>query len=306
LTYPRSSDHTRNAANREGKARVVPLPFYQLERLRCLLVDSQAHISTFRFNNDREAVISAALEGGAARIIDPSCDLAANWFALALAKAHPGIVFAAVETHPHDATTYNDEVGMYYREMAREPEVAAISEFGLDYFRVLSLREIQRAVFCAHLQLALACHLLCIIHVGDSHDDVIERLTDANPPRVPAEMAATIVLVMESMVVFLSCRRPIRTMKGYKNRISRFWHFCIIKNGRSDAPSSVTFRSKRVSIKNIEDEGWGIWLKKGHSVRSFPCVATLLVLKHVSKDSPNDEKTHHIISLTLLARLFPF
>ncbi len=141
-----------------------------------MLVDSHAHIDTSRFQNDREAVIQAAFEGGVTRIVDPGCDLASSRVALALAKAHPGAVFAGVGTHPHDATTYTDEVGMLYRQMAREPEVVAIGEFGLDYFRMLSPREVQRAVFCAHLQLARECDLPCIIHVRDSHDDVIELL----------------------------------------------------------------------------------------------------------------------------------
>ena len=34
----------------------------------------------------------------------------------------------------------------------------------------------QRAVFCSHLDLARQCDLPCIIHVRDSHDDVIELL----------------------------------------------------------------------------------------------------------------------------------
>jgi TatD DNase family protein len=139
-----------------------------------LLVDSHAHIDTSRFNADREAVISAAIEGGVTRIVDPGCDLASSRFALSLARTHPGVIFAGVGTHPHDATTYSDEVGAHYRELAREPEVVAIGEFGLDYFRMLSPREVQRAVFCAHLQLARDCDLPCIIHVRDSHDDVIE------------------------------------------------------------------------------------------------------------------------------------
>jgi TatD DNase family protein len=141
-----------------------------------LLVDSHAHIDTPRFNADREAVIRAAYEGGITRIVDPGCDLPSSQHALQLAKEHPAMVFAGVGTHPHDATTYSDEVGQHYREMAREPEVVAIGEFGLDYFRMLSPRDVQRAVFCAHLDLARACNLPCIIHVRDSHDDVIELL----------------------------------------------------------------------------------------------------------------------------------
>lgn len=141
-----------------------------------MLVDSHAHIDTPRFNSDREAVIRAAYEGGITRIVDPGCDLPSSQHALQLAKEHPGMVFAGVGTHPHDATTYTDEVGQHYREMAREPEVVAIGEFGLDYFRMLSPRDVQRAVFCAHLELARECNLPCIIHVRDSHDDVIELL----------------------------------------------------------------------------------------------------------------------------------
>jgi TatD DNase family protein len=141
-----------------------------------LLVDSHCHIDAARFNADREAVIQAAFEGGVTRIIDPGCDLASSEHALALAKAHPGMIYAGVGTHPHDASTHTEEVGARYRAMAKEPEVVAIGEFGLDYFRMLSPRDVQRAVFVAHLELARACNLPCIIHVRDSHGDVIELL----------------------------------------------------------------------------------------------------------------------------------
>jgi TatD DNase family protein len=141
-----------------------------------LLVDSHCHIDAARFNADREAVIQAAFEGGVTRIIDPGCDLASSEHALALAKVHPGMIYAGVGTHPHDASTHTEEVGARYRVMAKEPEVVAIGEFGLDYFRMLSPRDVQRAVFVAHLELARACNLPCIIHVRDSHNDVIELL----------------------------------------------------------------------------------------------------------------------------------
>jgi TatD DNase family protein len=109
-------------------------------------------------------------------MVDPGCDLVSSQAALALAKAYPGIIFAGVGIHPHEATTYTQEVEAQLREMAHEPEVVAIGEFGLDYFRMLSPREIQRDVFCAHLKLARECHLPCIIHVRDAHDDVMELL----------------------------------------------------------------------------------------------------------------------------------
>jgi TatD DNase family protein len=141
-----------------------------------VLTDSHCHIDASRFNTDREAVIAAAVAGGVTRMINPGVELSSSQAALALAKYHSGVIYAGVGVHPHDATTFNEEVGVQLRELAGEEEVVAIGEFGLDYFRMLSPRDVQRAVFCAHLELARACNLPCIIHVRDSHDDVIELL----------------------------------------------------------------------------------------------------------------------------------
>lgn len=141
-----------------------------------MFFDSHAHVDTPRFNEDREATLQAALAGGVTRIVDPGCDLPSSMAALALAKAHPGFVYAGVGVHPHDATTYSAEVRTQLRTLADEPEVVAIGEFGLDYFRMLTPRDIQREVFCAHLELARECNLPCIIHVRDAHDDVMELL----------------------------------------------------------------------------------------------------------------------------------
>jgi len=146
------------------------------ERIDGVLTDSHAHIDTSRFDQDREAVVAAALAGGVTRIIDPGTDLSSSQFAVTLAQAHPGVVFAAVGVHPHDATTYTPAVEAHLRELAQEPQVVAIGEFGLDYFRMLSPRDVQRSVFCAHLQLAREFDLPCIIHVRDAHDDVMELL----------------------------------------------------------------------------------------------------------------------------------
>ena len=141
-----------------------------------MLVDSHTHLDTSRFNADRESVIQAAVAGGVTRMVDPGCDLASSCAAIALAKAYPDVVFAGVGVHPHDATTYNDEVERHFRELVHDSTVVAIGEFGLDYYRMLSPREVQRAVFCAHLELARAYGLPCIIHVRDAHDDVMELL----------------------------------------------------------------------------------------------------------------------------------
>lgn len=146
-----------------------------------MLIDSHAHVDTPRFNVDREAVIQNALAGGITAIIDPGCDLPSSEAAVALAQAHPGVIFAGVGVHPHEATTYTPDVEARLRELLREPGVVAVGEFGLDYFRMLSPRDVQREVFCAHLRLAREYDLPCIIHTRDAHDEVIELLHEYGP-----------------------------------------------------------------------------------------------------------------------------
>ncbi|GHO44604.1 TatD family hydrolase [Ktedonospora formicarum] len=141
-----------------------------------MLTDSHTHIDTIRFQEDREDVIQRAIEGGVTRMIDPGCDLASSQAALQLAQEHPGVIFAGVGVHPHDASTYTAEVEAQLRALTKEPEVVAIGEFGLDYYRMLTPRDTQRTVFCAHLDLAREYDLPCIIHVRDSHEDVTELL----------------------------------------------------------------------------------------------------------------------------------
>ncbi|GCE10901.1 TatD family hydrolase [Tengunoibacter tsumagoiensis] len=141
-----------------------------------MLIDSHTHIDTSRFDADRAEVIAAAFAGGVTRMIDPGCDLPSSQAALLLAKAYPGRIFAGVGVHPHESTTYTPEVEAHLRQMLQEPEVVAVGEFGLDYFRMLSPRDVQREVFCAHLRLAREYNRPCIIHVREAHEDVVELL----------------------------------------------------------------------------------------------------------------------------------
>jgi len=144
-------------------------------------VDSHTHIDNVRFDADREAVIQAALAGGVTRMVDPGCDLSSSRSALALAKAYPGIIFAGVGVHPHDAKTYTDEVEIALREMVQEPEVVAIGEFGLDYFRMQNTPEQQAYLFRQQLSLAKELHKPIVIHCRDAHTDVQKAIAEFYP-----------------------------------------------------------------------------------------------------------------------------
>src|SRR5579883_866796 len=141
-----------------------------------MLIDTHTHVQVHQFAGDRQQVIAAAFADGIDRLIVPGVDVESSRDALALATAYPGRIFAAVGTHPHDATTLTDEALAAERELAQEPGVVAIGEIGLDYYRNLSPHETQRAALVAQFGLARDLDLPIILHNRESHADMISLL----------------------------------------------------------------------------------------------------------------------------------
>jgi TatD DNase family protein len=144
------------------------------------LVDSHCHLDQPQFDADREAVIARATESGVTHIINPGVDLQSSRAALELVQQHEGI-YAAVGVHPHDAKTL-DAAGLEeLKILTRSSKVVAIGEIGLDYYRDLSPRDVQRRAFEAQLALAAELGLPVIVHDREAHDDVVATLSDWSP-----------------------------------------------------------------------------------------------------------------------------
>lgn len=140
------------------------------------LTDTHAHVQMPQFADDREMVIAAAQEAGVARMVAPGVDAPTSGDALALARRYPGLIFAAVGVHPHDAQTLDDATFAEIAVMAGAPEVVAIGEIGLDYYRDLSPRETQREALARQVALARERDLPVILHNRESHADMIAEL----------------------------------------------------------------------------------------------------------------------------------
>lgn len=141
-----------------------------------MLIDTHAHVQMPQFAGDRDKVLSDAFAGGVAMLIVPGIDVETSRAAVGLAAQYPGRVFAAVGTHPHDATTLTPEALAAQRELAQAPGVVAIGEIGLDFYRDLSPRELQREALVAQFALARELDLPIILHNRDSHADMVANL----------------------------------------------------------------------------------------------------------------------------------
>jgi len=141
------------------------------------LIDSHAHLDSSQFDDDREAVILRAQEAGLVAILNVGTDLASSRAAVALAEKYD-FIYTAVGIHPHDAKTVTPAVLDELRALAHHPKVVAVGEIGLDYYRDLSPRPVQRRAFAYQLALAAELALPVVVHSREAHDDVLAALRE--------------------------------------------------------------------------------------------------------------------------------
>jgi len=144
-----------------------------------MLVDTHAHLDDERFDADRDAVVERAIDAGVAFIVNPGVDLETSRLAVGLAGKYE-CVYAAVGVHPHEAGRLTDEVCGNLRALAAHDKVVALGEIGLDYYRDLSPRDVQRDAFRRQLALAAELDFPVIVHSRDAHEDVEAILTEAS------------------------------------------------------------------------------------------------------------------------------
>ena len=117
------------------------------------LIDTHAHLSMDRFDEDRDEVIRSAAASGVAAIIDVGTDIESSRQAAGLADAHEQI-FASAGIHPHEVSKADTGDLTSLRTLLSQERVVALGEIGLDYYYDFSPRELQRAWFRDQLELA--------------------------------------------------------------------------------------------------------------------------------------------------------
>ncbi|MEW6019782.1 MAG: TatD family hydrolase [Pseudomonadota bacterium] len=138
------------------------------------LVDSHAHLDLC---GDPAAAVSESLEHGVSRILAVGFDMETSRKAVALAKAHPQVL-ASVGIHPHDATSVDDAALAELSRLAAEPEVVAIGETGLDFFRDRSPRDSQMEAFLRHIELARETGLTLMVHSREAPQETLATLEE--------------------------------------------------------------------------------------------------------------------------------
>jgi TatD DNase family protein len=98
-----------------------------------------------------------------------------------LAQQHP-LIYATVGIHPHEAVHVGARDLAELEQLSKHPQVLAIGETGLDFYRNLSPRHSQHDVFVAQLELARETNKPVVIHDRDAHAEVLATLRAVAPP----------------------------------------------------------------------------------------------------------------------------
>lgn len=138
------------------------------------LTDSHAHLDLLK---DPDAAVDAARQHGIARIMTVGCDLDSSRRAVELASRHH-CVTAATGIHPHNAGSAGSQMYSDLKELARSPDVVAVGEAGLDFYRDLSPRAAQEESFRRQIEIARQVEKPLIVHTRDASQKTLDILEE--------------------------------------------------------------------------------------------------------------------------------
>jgi TatD DNase family protein len=132
------------------------------------------------------SVLAAARAAGVVRVVTIGVDVESSRWSAARAAEHADI-YAAVAIHPNETARAEASAGRAavldeIARLAALPEVRAVGETGLDYYRHDAPPEMQRDWFRAHIEIAKTAGKALMIHDRDAHEDVLDILAQQGAP----------------------------------------------------------------------------------------------------------------------------
>jgi len=143
-----------------------------------MLFDSHTHLDNETYTDEERAELAKEIEGSeVSYVVDIGFDLESSMIAARHAERYPWC-YAAVGYHPHDASGMDDMSFSMIKALASKPKVVAIGETGLDFYRNLSPKDVQREVFRKQIRLANELKMPLVIHSREADLEVMNILKE--------------------------------------------------------------------------------------------------------------------------------
>jgi len=144
-----------------------------------MLIDSHCHLDRLdldKLGGDLDSILASAEEQGVSHMLCVSITLEDFPRVLQLAQRYSQ-VYASVGVHPNEPDCHDPDASELVK-LAADPNIIAIGETGLDYFRSDGDLEWQRQRFRQHIRAARQCGKPLIIHTRDAEQDTLDIMRE--------------------------------------------------------------------------------------------------------------------------------
>lgn len=141
------------------------------------LIDTHSHIYLPEFDEDRDAVVSRAIDAGVKTVLLPNIDASTMPALLDMVAAYPALCRPMAGLHPTSvAEGYAAELDAVRRDLDNVGGLVAVGEIGLDLYWDTTYRRQQMEAFDAQLDMAAEHDLPVVIHCRNAFDDMMDIL----------------------------------------------------------------------------------------------------------------------------------
>lgn len=133
------------------------------------MFDIGVNLTSSQFSHDRDEVVARAFSAGVSGMLITGTNAVeseeAQRLALRLTRC-----WSTAGVHPHDASSWSEDVAATVHRLAQLPEVVAVGECGLDFNRNFSTPQDQEAAFSAQLAIAAESGMPVFMHCREAHE----------------------------------------------------------------------------------------------------------------------------------------
>jgi TatD DNase family protein len=139
-----------------------------------MIIDTHAHMSDSRFDDDREIVIQKAFDCGIEKIFEIACEM--RYWDRALELSKRDNIFLSFGVHPIETPKATREDYYKLQALIQDKKCIAVGEIGLDYHYDSSSQsiDIQKKSFLKQIDIAVKYNKTVIIHCRDAYDEMID------------------------------------------------------------------------------------------------------------------------------------
>jgi TatD DNase family protein len=152
-----------------------------------MLVDSHCHLDFPELQADFAGVLANMRANGVTHALTISTTLQTFEAVRSVARSHPHL-WCSAGVHPDERRDGREATLEDLLRMADDPDVIAIGETGLDYFRIEGDADWQRERFRTHIRAARECGKPLVIHTREAARDTVDIMREEGADAVGGVM----------------------------------------------------------------------------------------------------------------------